>query len=280
MARRLAFSRTIRSRRSSPSPRSRRSRNAEATAAEMSSSSVGRMRGPRWKSCTREPKALKTEATCAPGAAADHQHRRRHRGQPQASLCVLVNSNPGTSSRRLIPPVQRMNFPPAAAARSWFRSCADRRTARRRRVRTPTQRIDLLAPCRTGTHIVGNLADPREQPRVIQHRLIDRDAVLPELPSLSHQPGRMGQRPDGDRPIVCHAAKGVPSNERGACAEVRGAQRSDNPCRSSVPDSTSIIYRYLPVQRDSEAPSGAERKTPALTVTLACYGLPRSTKYS
>ena len=108
-----------------------------------------------------------------------------------------------------------------------------------------TQRIDLLAPCRTGTHIVGNLADPREQPRVIQHRLIDRDAVLPELPSLSHQPGRMGQRPDGDRPIVCrHAAKGVPSNERGACAEVRGAQRSDNPCRSSAND--EYVY-HLPL---------------------------------
>ena len=30
--------------------------------------------------------------------------------RPQASLCVLVNSNPGTSSRRLIPPVQRMTF--------------------------------------------------------------------------------------------------------------------------------------------------------------------------
>ena len=38
-------------------------RNASATAAETSASSVGRMRGPLWKSCTREPNALKIEAT-------------------------------------------------------------------------------------------------------------------------------------------------------------------------------------------------------------------------
>ena len=177
--------------------------------------------------------------------------------RPQASLCVLVNSNPGTSSRRLIPPVQRMIFPPVAAARSWFRSCADRRTARRRRVRTPTRPANRSARAMSNRHARrGDLADPREQPRVIQHRLIDRDAVLPELPSLSHQPGRMGQRPDGDRPIVCcHAAKGVPSNEPW-CVPRSGAQRSDNPCRSRPMTSTSIIYRHLPVQRDSEAPSG------------------------
>ncbi len=38
-------------------------RNASATAAETSASSVGRMRGPLWKSSTFEPKALKIEAT-------------------------------------------------------------------------------------------------------------------------------------------------------------------------------------------------------------------------
>ena len=92
-------------------------RNAEATAAETSSSSVGRIRGPRWKSCTREPKALKTEATCAPVApppitSIDAGTEVR----PQASLCVLVSSNPGTSSRRLTPPVHRMHFS------AWSRS--------------------------------------------------------------------------------------------------------------------------------------------------------------
>ena len=46
------------------------SRKAAATAADTSSSSVVRMRGPAWKSCTREPKALKIEATCTPVAPA------------------------------------------------------------------------------------------------------------------------------------------------------------------------------------------------------------------
>ena len=41
-------------------------RNPAATAAETSSSSVGRMRGPAWKSWTRAPKPLKTEATWRP----------------------------------------------------------------------------------------------------------------------------------------------------------------------------------------------------------------------
>ena len=58
------------------------SRKAAATAADTSSSSVGRMRGPASKSWIREPNALKIEATCTPVApAADDQHRRRDRGQ-------------------------------------------------------------------------------------------------------------------------------------------------------------------------------------------------------
>ena len=44
------------------------SRKAAATAADTSSSSVGRMRGPAWKSWTREPNALKIDATCTPVA--------------------------------------------------------------------------------------------------------------------------------------------------------------------------------------------------------------------
>ncbi len=85
------------------------SRKAAATAADTSSSSVDRMRGPAWKSWTREPNALKIDATCTPvapppmtsidGGTAVRLH---------ASLWVAVNSKPGTESRRLVPPAQRM----------------------------------------------------------------------------------------------------------------------------------------------------------------------------
>ena len=70
------------------------SRKAAATAADTSSSSVGRMRG-AWKSWTREPKALKIEATCAPVAPPPMTNIGGTEVRPQASLWVAVNSKPG-----------------------------------------------------------------------------------------------------------------------------------------------------------------------------------------
>ena len=85
------------------------SRKAAATAAETSSSSVGRMRGPAWKSWTREPNALKIEATCTPVAPPPMTSIDGGTAvRLQASLWVAVSSKPGTESRRLAPPVQRM----------------------------------------------------------------------------------------------------------------------------------------------------------------------------
>ena len=87
------------------------SRNAAATAADTSSSSLGRMRGPVWKSWTLEPNALKIEATCTPVAPAPTTSiDSGTEVKPQASLCVFVNSKPGTERRRLSPPVQMMIF--------------------------------------------------------------------------------------------------------------------------------------------------------------------------
>ena len=86
-------------------------RKAAATAYDTSSSSVDRMRGPAWKSWTREPKALKIEATCAPVAPAPMTSiDGGTEVRAQASLWVEVSSNPGMGSRRLVPPVQIMIF--------------------------------------------------------------------------------------------------------------------------------------------------------------------------
>src|SRR6476661_6289598 len=87
------------------------SRKAAETAVDTSSSSLGRMRGPVWKSWIRDPNVLKIEATCTPVAPAPTTsidggtEVKRH-----ASLWVLVNSEPGTWSFRLTPPVQMMIF--------------------------------------------------------------------------------------------------------------------------------------------------------------------------
>jgi hypothetical protein len=86
-------------------------RKAAATAADTSSSSLGRMRGPVWKSWMREPNALKIEATCTPVAPAPMTSiDGGTEVKLQASLCVFVNSKPGTGSRRLKPPVQTTIF--------------------------------------------------------------------------------------------------------------------------------------------------------------------------
>ena len=85
---------------------------AAATASETSRSSLIRMRGATSTRWTREPNALKIDATCTPvapapmtsidGGTEDRLH---------ASLCVAVSSKPGTGSGREVPPVQRMTLP-------------------------------------------------------------------------------------------------------------------------------------------------------------------------
>ena len=70
-----------------------------------------RIRGAASNRVTRDPKALKIEATWTPVAPApitsieSGTDERRH-----ASLCVEVNSKPGTGSCRDPPPVHRMAF--------------------------------------------------------------------------------------------------------------------------------------------------------------------------
>src|SRR4029077_7038194 len=87
------------------------SRKAADTAVDTSSSSLGRMRRPVWKSWIRDPYALKIEATCTPVAPAPMTSIDDGTDvKLQASLWVFANSEPGTGSRRLTPPVQMMIF--------------------------------------------------------------------------------------------------------------------------------------------------------------------------
>ena len=99
------------------------------------------------------------------------------------------------------------------------------------------QRIDLFAPCRRCTHLADDLADAGKEPRVIQHRLVHRNAILSELPRLSDQPGRVRQCPHWHRTVIGrHAAELVASHQRRAGAQVRGAQRRNHPGRSRAND--------------------------------------------
>ncbi len=95
------------------------------------------------------------------------------------------------------------------------------------------QRIDLLTPCRMGTHVVDDLADAREQARVIEYRLAHRNTILSELACLAHQSRRVSQRPDWNGTVIgCHSAKLVASDKRCLSTQVRGAQRRHDSGRS------------------------------------------------
>ena len=83
---------------------------AALTVAATSGSSLIRILGAASNRVTCDPKALKMEASCTPVAPAPTTSIDGGTEEsPQASLCVLVSSNPGSGSRRDIPPVQMTN---------------------------------------------------------------------------------------------------------------------------------------------------------------------------
>ena len=175
-------------------------RNAAATAADTSSSSVGRMRGPASNSCTCEPNALKIDATCAPVAPAPTTiieagiSARSH-----ASLCVEVNSKPEIGSPRLTPPAHKINL--SASNRSPFAVCEVVRLAKMDGAGSLPHgypgAVDPFAKRRTRSHLVNDFPHAREKPRVIQYRLIDDDPVASELPRVPHRSGGVSQRRTG-----------------------------------------------------------------------------------
>jgi hypothetical protein len=95
--------------------------------------------------------------------------------------------------------------------------------------------IDPLVHGNMRAHIVDDLAHPRKQPGIIQHRLAHGDAVLTQLPSFAHQPGGMGQGPHRNWSIVGrHAAKFSACYEHGARTEVRSTDGGVCTRRSSA----------------------------------------------
>ena len=88
-------------------------------AAATCSSSLMRMRGAASNRVTRDPNALKIEATWTPVAPAPiTSSESGTEVRRQASLWVEVSSKPGTGSCRDAPPVQTMTF--AARSRGPF----------------------------------------------------------------------------------------------------------------------------------------------------------------
>ncbi len=100
-----------------------------------------------------------------------------------------------------------------------------------------SQTVHVLTPKRMRAHIGDDLADAREQPRILKHRLAHGDAVLTELASFSDQPGSMGQCPHRNWSVSGrHAAKLVAGYECRLRAQVGRTARGEHTGRSGAND--------------------------------------------
>ena len=175
-------------------------------AAETSSSSLTRIRGAASNRVTRDPKALKIEATCTPVAPAPITSIEGGvEESSQASLWVLVNSKPGTSSRRDSPPVQMMIFSARSrGACSLSITCGSmNRAVAGVLVDGHLGFLELLAQQRVSAHVGGHLAHAIEQPRVVKRGFTGADAVARELlwPRASAEPREPASGPGPARRV-------------------------------------------------------------------------------
>ena len=185
-------------------------------------------------------KRVEDRSHLRPGrAAANHQHRCRHGGQAPG-IAVRVRElesgdvEPPTDSARAKDEFLR---PQPQPGRRFDCLWIDESRNAGVFVHGHAQRIDLFAPCGMSTHIFDDLADAREQPRIVQHRLAHRNAVLSELSRLADQPRCVSQRSYGNRSVIGrHAAELVSCDQRRASAQVRSAQCRDHPGRSRTND--------------------------------------------
>ena len=205
---------------------------AALTVAATSGSSLIRIRGAASNRVTRDPKALKIEASCTPVAPAPTTSIDGGTEESrQASLCVLVSSNPGSGSRRDIPPVQMMNRSDCStgplAARDGVR--VDEPGGAGMLVHRDARRPQLLAEQRVRAHLAGDLPDALQQPWVVQPGFPRGDAVARELSGLADEARGVGEGADRHGPVV-----GRDPAERVARDRARSARRVARPERAAT----------------------------------------------
>jgi len=116
------------------------------------------------------------------------------------------------------------------------------------------QSIDPLALGNMGIHIVDDLAHPRKQPPIIQHRLAHGDAVLTQLSGVADQPGGLGQSPHRNWAVVgSHAAKCAASCQHGARTQVGSTQGGEHTRRSTA-DNDDVCHVRLVLRSVNHRP--------------------------
>ena len=152
-----------------------------------------RIRGAASNSVTRDPKALKIEASWTPVAPAPITSIEGGvEVRVQASLWVHASSKPGRSSRRDMPPVQMMVFAAwrrGACAHSITCGSVNRGDAGVL-VKRDSGLLEVFAQQRVRAHVVGDLADAVEQPPIVERGFAGGDAVARELRRLRGSAGR------------------------------------------------------------------------------------------
>ena len=100
---------------------------------------------------------------------------------------------------------------------------------------------DLLEQRRSLARFADHFARSRHEAHIVEHRwLVRHDAVPAELPRFAHEPRRVCQRPNGNRPFVCrHASERFARNQRGLSSELCRAQRGGRAGRSG-PDRDDV----------------------------------------
>ena len=137
-------------------------------------------------------------------AAANYQYRRRHRGQAPG-IAVSARElesrdveSPTDSARANDEFLRPQPQPGGRFDRVWIDKSRNARTF----IYRHAERIDLFAPRGMRAHVSNDLTDACEQAGVIEQGVACRDAVLSDLSGVAKQPGGVGQRPYGNRPIV------------------------------------------------------------------------------
>ena len=191
-----------------------------------------RIRGAASNSVTRDPKALKIEASCTPVAPApitsiDGGAEER----VQASLWVHASSKPGK--------VESAWHAAGAddalrGVKSWGVLALDHVRFGEPRgagvlVKRDSGLFEIFAQQRVRADVAGDLADAIEQPRIVERGFAGGDAVARELPGFADQPRGVRQRADGHRSVVGgHAPELIARDQRGSGSESRRAKRRDH----------------------------------------------------
>jgi hypothetical protein len=102
--------------------------------------------------------------------------------------------------------------------------------------------FELVAQDRVSVDVVENLADSRQEARVVDGQVADVDAVAVKLAGLADESGRMGECAHRHRAVVgCHAAEAVACDERRPRAQTRRPQ-CGNGTRRPGTDYDDVVY--------------------------------------